>query len=301
MTEDLLSGRSRRVLLADAGLLLVAFIWGLGIPISADMVRSMPPLWSNALRMICAGICSAVVFSRRLRAATPHDWRCGAVIAAFVTGTFALTSFALLWSTASKQSFIIATQALMIPFIAWAAYRRRPSGFVFAGAALGTAGMMLMGSSPGMTFNAGDLLSVLMCLVYSCEVVTIEYCARTVDPTTLVATQMPIVGAMMTAVAFAAEGSLDLSTVPTLVWGEILFTGVVNTVFCYLVQTVALKHTSSSHAGLLLSLESVFGYVIAVASGQDQFVARGAIGGAIVMAGVLVAESELFVRRAHQI
>ena len=287
-----LTADSRRRLLADATLVLVAFIWGLGIPISADMVRTLSPIWSSALRMSVAGLAVLAIYPARIRRATLTDWRGGLAMASIISIVFTLMGFALLYSTASKQAFIIGTSVLLVPFLAWAVNRHRPHRYVFIGAALGTTGLLVMGFSPGMRFNFGDLLNLIMCFFWAGQVIVIEYLVRRMDPTTLVALQLPLVGVIMTAAAYLIEGPIDLTAIQPVTWAEVVFTGLVNTVLCFILQTRAQKNTTASHTAIILSLESVFGYLISVVSGQDPFVVQGAIGGFIITCGVFVSELE---------
>lgn len=287
-----LTPESKRVLLADATLVLVAAIWGVGIPISADMVRTLSPLWSSALRMIVAGAAAAAVYFPRICGATRAQWRYGLTLASIVSSVFVFMSFALIYSTASKQAFMIGTSVLMVPFMAWAVHRRRPHRCIFMGAALGTLGLLIMGFSPGMRFNFGDALNLIMCLLWAGQVIVIEYLVRRIEPTTLVALQLPLAAAILTLAAFAVEGPIDLSAIPARIWAEIVFTGLVNTVLCFILQTRAQQSTPASHAAIILALESVFGYLISVASGQDPFVLQGAAGGLIILCGVFVSEME---------
>lgn len=283
---------NKKMLIADATLVLVAFIWGLGIPISADMVRNLSPIWSNALRMVVAGTAVAAIYPSRLRSATRTEWKYGLGLAVFVSTVFILMAFALIYSTASKQAFIIGTSVLMVPFLAWAVNKKRPNRLVFIGATLGTTGLLIMGFAPGMRFNFGDALNLIMCFFWAGQVIVIEYLVKRIDPTTLVALQLPLVGVIMTTIAFVVEGPIDLSAIPARIWAEIVFTGLINTVLCFILQTRAQRNTSASHAAIILSLESVFGYLVSVLSGQDPFIIRGAIGGLIITCGVLVSELE---------
>lgn len=288
----MLTQQNKKMLIADATLVLVAFIWGLGIPISADMARNLAPIWSNALRMLVAGTAAAAIYPSHIRNATRKEWKYGLTLASFISTVFILMAFALIYSTASKQAFIIGTSVLMVPFMAWGLTKKKPHRFVFIGATLGTAGLLIMGFAPGMRFNFGDILNMIMCTFWAGQVIVIEYLVKRIDPTRLVALQLPLVAVIMTTIAFIVEGPIDLTSIPLRIWAEIVFTGLFNTVLCFILQTRAQKNTSASHAAIILSLESVFGYGVSVISGQDPFILRGAIGGFIITCGVLVSELE---------
>ena len=119
-----------------------------------------------------------------------------------------------------------------------------------------------MGFSPGMLFNYGDFLNILMCILYASMVIVIEYMVKRAEPTTLVVIQLPLVGVMMAAAALLFEGPIDLFSLSLKLWAEIVFLGIFNTVLCFVMQTRAQKNTSASHAAIILSLESLFGYMI---------------------------------------
>jgi drug/metabolite transporter (DMT)-like permease len=292
LTED-----GKRVLLADAMLVMVAFIWGAGISISADLVRTLSPLWSCALRFSVSGVAVSLLCASKIRRATMYEWRCGMALAFFIVSQFSCMSFALFYSTASKQAFFIGSSVLMVPFLAWAVNRTRPHPAVFAGAALGTAGLMTMGFTPGMRFNLGDLLNFAMCLIWAAQVIAVERIVKKMDPTSLVALQLPLAGAVLLAFAFMFEGPMDILSIQGATWGEIFFMGLVSTILCFILQTKAQKNTTASHVAIILALESVFGYIISVLSGQDPFIAQGAIGGVMITLGVVVSETETIKNR----
>ena len=288
------------MLIANAVLLLMAFCWGVGTPVTADVVRNVTPIWGSALRMSTAAAAILIMFHGRLRNATRIEWKYGTILGFLVSTIYIMAAFGLLYSTASKQSFIIGGSVLMVPFLAWAVSSKRPHSLIFAGAALSTAGLMIMGFSSDMRFNIGDLISFIMCALFAVQVIAIEHMVKSADATTLASIYIVLMGIITTAAAFIFEGVPDLASISLFIWGEIIFLGLVNTVICFFIQMHAQKYTSASHTAIILSMESLFGYLVAVLSGQDQFFIQGAIGGALVITGVLLSEMEIFVKKSHK-
>jgi EamA-like transporter family. len=68
-------------------------------------------------------------------------------------------------------------------------------------------------------------------------------------------------------------------------------------VLCFLLQFRAQRHTSEAHAAVILSTESLFGYFVAVFSGQDPFHLQGAVGGLFIFIGVLMAEADILIKK----
>ncbi len=290
MTE----GRGFRgsVLAADLTLALVALIWGAGIPLSAALARGLTPLWAVALRMLLAAFFLIIMFRRTIAEATARDWKISFVLTAVLACVFVSMTFGLAYSTASKQAFIGGLNVILVPIFVWALYRKRPTARLFAGAGITTAGLLVMGFTPGMEFNFGDFLSFLMAVSYALQVIASEYCARRVDPSRLTALHIIMLAAVLTALALIFEPLPRLSDFTPGICGALLCVSLCNTILCFNLQFRAQKRTSATHAAVIFSLEGLFGYIIAVASGQDPFHLQGAMGGLLIICGTLVTELE---------
>ena len=74
--------------------------------------------------------------------------------------------------------------------------------------------------------------------------------------------------------------------------------GLFSTFLAFLLQTVAQKYTSSTHAAILMSLESVFGSIFSIILLGDHFTLMMAIGCVVIFLGVITAETKwAFLRR----
>lgn len=287
----------RQIFIADLMLILVAFIWGAGIPMSAVLARNITPLWAVALRMGLAAIFLIIMFPKRIITATKQDWMVSSIQTAILTGVFIFLTFGLVFSTASKQAFIGGLNVVMVPIFVWIIYKTRPSNWIFAGAALTTTGLLVMGFTPGMEFNFGDLLSFFMAVFYAFQVLGAGYCSRKVEPIRLVALHIILLAVVMTVLAAIFEPIPDVTSFSPKIWATLLCVSLGNTILCFILQFKAQKVTPETHAAVIFSLEGLFGYIVAVISGQDPFHLQGAIGGLIVIAGMLLTEAEGFLRK----
>lgn len=287
----------KAILMADMLLVVVAFIWGAGIPMSALLARTITPLWAVALRMILSAFFLILMFPQKIITATRRDWAISSVLTAVLTGTFVSLTFGLIYSTASKQGFIGGLNVILVPLFMWAIYKTKPSLWVFGGAAITTTGLLVMGFTPGMEFNFGDFLSLIMAVFYALQVLVTGFGVRRVEPLRLVTLHIILLAAVMTILALIFEPLPDVSIFSTKIWATILFISLGNTVLCFIIQFKAQKVTSESHVAVIFSLEGLFGYMVAVLSGQDPFLIQGAIGGMLVIAGMLFTESEIFIKR----
>lgn len=288
--------RINSVLAADLMLALVALIWGAGIPLSALLARGLTPLWATALRMLLASLFLIIMFRRTIMTSTARDWKISFILTAVLTAVFTSMTFGLVYSTASKQAFIGGLNVILVPIFVWFIYRRRPSARLFAGAGLTTVGLLVMGFTPGMEFNFGDFLSFLMAVSYALQVIASEYCSRRVEPARLVALHIIMLSVVLTALSLIFEPLPKISDFTPEICGALLCVSLCNTILCFNLQFRAQKKTSATHAAVIFSLEGLFGYVLAVASGQDPFHLQGAVGGLLIIAGMLVTELDGVVR-----
>ena len=291
-----LDPRRNPVLAADLMLAVVALIWGAGIPLSAVLARGLTPLWAVALRMLLASFFLMIMFRRTIMTSTARDWKISFLLTAVLTAVFTSMTFGLVFSTASKQAFIGGLNVILVPIFVWMIYRKRPSAWLFAGAGLTTAGLLVMGFTPGMEFNFGDFLSFIMAVTYALQVISSEYCARRVDPARLTALHIIMLSAVLTVLALIFEPLPEVSDFTPKICGALLCVSLCNTILCFNLQFRAQKNTNATHAAVIFSLEGLFGYVLAVASGQDPFHLQGALGGLLIICGMLVTELEGAIR-----
>ncbi len=290
----------KKILFADLTLVLVSFIWGAGIPLSAVLARGITPLWAVALRMAVASVFLLLLFPKKIFNATAKEWKISFIQTLILTGVFVSLTFGLVYSTASKQAFIGGLNVILVPLFVWGLYRVRPSAWIFAGAGVTTAGLLIMGFTPGMEFNFGDFLSFIMAIFYAIQVLGAEYCSRRVEPVRLVALHIIMLAVILTALAAIFEPAPNPAHFSVKIWGALLCVSLLNTVLCFILQFKAQRVTSASHTAVIFSLEGLFGYAIAVASGQDPFHLQGAVGGVLIIAGMLITELEGIIGRKPQ-
>ena len=290
----------KKILFADLTLVLVSFVWGAGIPLSAVLARGITPLWAVALRMAVASVFLLLLFPKKIFNATAKEWKISFIQTLILTGVFVSLTFGLVYSTASKQAFIGGLNVILVPLFVWGLYRVRPSAWIFAGAGVTTAGLLIMGFTPGMEFNFGDFLSFIMAIFYAIQVLGAEYCSRRVEPVRLVALHIIMLAVILTALAAIFEPVPNPAHFSVKIWGALLCVSLLNTVLCFILQFKAQRVTSASHTAVIFSLEGLFGYAIAVASGQDPFHLQGAVGGVLIIAGMLITELEGIIGRKPQ-
>ncbi len=62
-----------KILVADAGMLFVAVLWGVGYPVSDALLNTIGPLWLLALRFAATSVMLLALFGKRLRRLDRHQ------------------------------------------------------------------------------------------------------------------------------------------------------------------------------------------------------------------------------------
>lgn len=131
-------------------LVLAAAIWGLGTVVIKDAVNVIPPFWLVGIRFLSAGVLlSLVLLPRMTRHLDSSHLKAGLVLGAFVALTYLLNTTGLAYTTASNSSFLTATYCVLVPFLAWAVMRKRPTGFNLTAAFLCIVGIGLVALPAG--------------------------------------------------------------------------------------------------------------------------------------------------------
>lgn len=287
----------KAVLLADAALFVAAMFWGSGFGVTNWLLKFMSPLWLLSVRfMLSAGIL-ALIFRSRLPLLSRRDVFLGFLLGSLLASTFIAHIFGLLFTTPGKQSFIAGSNVVMVPFIYALIYRKMPSLIATAGAFLTTAGLLIMAFTPGMSFNFGDYLSLLLAFGCALHVLFVGNLSRKMDPIALTVVQITAASLILTVLALFLEPLPPFGKVPSKAWLGILYVAVFVTVIPFLIQTVAQRYSPEIHAAVLLSLESPSGYMFAYLIGEELINFQVILGGMVVFAGVVLTELEAFLTK----
>ena len=146
---------TKRELMADAVLVLTAFIWGTGFVVMKNTVDSVPPGMIIAIRYAIASVLSAVLFQKHLKGLTRRDVGRGAVVGALLCGAYIVQTIGLSLTTAGKNAFLTTVYVLLVPFGCYLVFRQKLSRKKFIAAAMMLAGWRERRTESGRCADAG--------------------------------------------------------------------------------------------------------------------------------------------------
>ena len=293
---------------ADGAILLTTFIWGSTFAVSRDVLDYWPPLSYLALRLPLAALLFAALFPRQLFGAGRDAWRAGGALGLLMGFGFIGQTVGLLYTTPAKSAFITGLTTPLVPVVAYALWRSRPSRENFLGIVLASIGgaLILAPSGESAAVNTGDLITLGTTILFAAHITLMGLYARRFDVRQLSALQITVAAALMLSVwvcvrawgllAGGLPAGLAREAEP-LIWNaatvtQLAYMAIVATVATFLLWTWGQARMPATHAAIIFSLEPVFATLFAVLlrGSAEWSGGRSTLGAFLVVAGVIVSE-----------
>jgi len=274
---------------ADLTMLIVAMIWGSGFVVTKNSLDTLSAMQIMFYRFLTAGIISSIFFRKKLKDINKNDIMAGSLMGFFLATGFVFQTVGLVYTTAANNAFLTSTSVVMVPFVYWITIRMKPKSNNLLAAFMMLVGIFLLtfDFEHFGEFNKGDFMTVLGAVLFAFHIVATGKFVEDKDPIVLSTVQI-----IFSAVYFGIILIFDKSSMPVTMAniGGSIYLGVMSTFVCFALQTTAQKFTSASHAAIILSLESVFGSILAILFLKEGYNYIMLIGFAVIFMSVLVAE-----------
>lgn len=271
-------------------LALVALAWGTSYAIIKDTLEVVEPFTLMTIRFGGAAILLTLFYLKKIKNIKLDEIKKGSIIGIFMFGAFVTLVTGIQYTTASKQSFLIGSYVLIVPFLGWLINKKRPDIYAIIGvvcAVIGL-GMLTLGGIEGIT--KGDLISMLCSLSFALHMITIEKYCQEVDPIILTIIQFWLTTILFVILSFTFENH-NFNVVREAKF-SVAYLVIVATVIAFVVQNIAQKYISSTSTALILTLESVFGSIFAVFYLKEKISITMIIGCIVVFLGIITQETK---------
>lgn len=265
----------------------MAFIW-----MKQAMDDGLSPQQVLLVRYSVAVLLMLPFCIKELKQVRKQDVFLGLVGGALMFSGMLAQAIALEISTPSNSAFITTTFVVMVPFVAWAIEKKRPSGKTYVCAVLALIGLYVLTKVPGQSFaiEPATAITALSALIFSFQVVFITYAGRRMSVKLLTFLPLCFV-ALFTIATTAIKGELAISS-PNV--GMAVFNVALAALFATIIagalQVLGQTRVDSSRASIIMSLESVFTCVISVIMGYDALNISLIIGGILIVAAIIISE-----------
>ena len=283
---------TKREWLADGMLVLTALIWGSGFVVMKNTLDSLPPSAIIALRYGVSTVLTAILFRRHLRGVTRADVARGALVGLLLAGAYIVQTIGLQYTTAGKNAFLTTVYVLLVPFASWLLFKEKLSraNFIAAGLMLlGIGCLSLDGESGGL--NIGDVLTIGCGALYAAHIIAVERCQKKTDTYALIVLQFGFAAVFAAVNYLLFERELPLAFTGETI-GSLLYLSVFSTTVAMSLQNIGQSMAPSSHASILLSLESVFGTMFSCLLLGEVLTGKRVLGFAVIFAALIVNQAK---------
>jgi drug/metabolite transporter (DMT)-like permease len=269
----------------ELSLFAAAVLWGSTFVLVKDALGDISPVLYLTIRFAIAAVLMLGLArrwpSRRM------------VVGGVATGLFVgvgmiLQTVGLKYTTASNVGFLTSLYIPLVPFVAALVYQTRTGWREALAIVLATAGIGLMSIDPAtLSMNFGDVLTVGAALMFAFQIVFVKRFSTEGEAIWMAWFQIAMT-AVVSAAALPFEERMLVVT-PRLVWALVI-TIFGATLAAYLLQSYGQRYTSANRAALIFATEPVFAGLTGYLYLGERMGARGWLGGALVLAAVLMAE-----------
>lgn len=296
-------------------MLAVVMLWGAMFVLIKVALAEISPQWFNAIRMMIAFACLALVYRRQWRQLTREAWLFGAAAGGSLTIGYVFQTQGLVYTTATNSAFITALVVVIVPILATIPGLRPPGAGVpqwpaWAGALVALLGVALLTIpahahwtslfKAGGQEGVGNLLTLFCAVGFSLYVVALAHASGRANFEQLILLQIGFAMVFLTIGALIMEpprvASLALLVAPggplrqLFVPISLLVTGVLATAVAFGVQTWAQQVIPAANIAVILTLEPVFAWLTAFVVLKEKLEIRRGAGAILVLCGILAAE-----------
>ncbi|MFD1776181.1 DMT family transporter [Paenibacillus rhizophilus] len=279
--------------MANVLLLSISLLWGSGFVVTKIALDANTSAgFINFFRGFLFVVLVLIFFNKKIFKMTFKEFKIGLIAGLLNFGGYLTQTIGVKYTTPSNNAFISATYVVIVPFIAWAIYRKRLQVKSFTSILLCMLGMGILTGvlDQALTINKGDAYSLLCALFYAGSIVYLSYGARTTD-VSIVAFMLAAVqsiGGLVFFLCVETEQLADINWSAAII--PLLYIGIMCSFVAQTIQILAQKHTSATSAGLIMMLEGVFGSVFSVAFGFEALTINLFIGGMLIMLSLILME-----------
>lgn len=276
-----------KMLKADLSLIFIVMIWGTTFPLMKIALGNVKPFYFISLRFITAFIVLTLILNKRLKNINWRTFKIGSFLGLWLFFGFAFQIYGLQFTTASRSGFITGLSVIIVPVLSIFVLKQIPTLSSWLGVFLALTGMYFLTGFTEAGFNIGDLLTFFCAVSIAMQIVFLSKYIIKEDPLVITWLQITTVMVLGTIVSFFEASAGPISTNSIAV---IIYTGIFATALAIFVQSKAQQFTTSTHAGLIFSLEPVFGAIFSFLILNERLSTLGMIGAALIFTGIILSE-----------
>lgn len=274
---------------ADVMLFFVALLWGTGFTVTKIALDVFSTVQLLFFRFFIAAAVSLIIFHKDMRKMNKSDLKAGIIMGIFLAVGYIFQTFGLEGTSTGKSAFLTGTNVVMVPFLTWFITKKKPGKNNLIAAVLMFLGIILLtvDFKNFGEFNIADMLTFFCAISFAWQIVATGIFSGDKNPYIISTVQLSTCAIIFSVMMFFDKTPLYFTTTGAY---SMIYLSIVTTLVCFLMQTIGQKYTSSSHAAIVLSLESVCGSVFGVMFLGEKYNYMMLIAFVVIFLSILIAE-----------
>lgn len=284
--------------LVDSSLVFMTLIWGATFIMVKRALADASTLLFLTIRFASAAFVLALIFRgywrKNSRAGNLQISIRGGVLAGLcLFSGYVFQTVGLRYTSASKAAFITGFTTPLVAVLSAIVYRRAPQLIELIGVAVAFLGMGMMTiPSDRFQISGGDLLVSGCAVAYALHILVTGRFAGQVNMGIFMVTQIATGAAVGGATFWWAEPVRLHWSLPLI--AALAVTSLLATALGFSIQTWAQRWSSPTRTALFFTMEPVFAWITSYLLAGEVLSGRGAVGAALILAGVLLVELKPF-------
>ena len=273
-------------LLATAALLGTTAAWGSTFFMIKDLLDRVPTLDFLAVRFTIAGLVMLAIAHRAVFGLDRRTVRQALIVGLIYGVAQILQTAGLAHTAASVSGFITGMYVVCTPLLAAVLLKTRITAMTWGAVALATAGLAVL-TLNGVSVGYGEALTLVAAMLYALHIVALGAWSTARDALGMSVVQLLVI-AVICLVATAPDGLVLPDNGRD--WAAVVYMALVAGALGLLAQTWAQSQLSPTRTAIIMSMEPVFAAFFAVLLGGEEVALRMVLGGAMVLAAMLLVE-----------
>ncbi|MCG1033247.1 DMT family transporter [Bacillus amyloliquefaciens] len=275
----------------EAILILITMFWGGTFLAVQYAVTQSGPFFFVGLRFATAALAVALISLKTLRGLTLTELKAGLAIGVAIAMGYSLQTWGLQTIPSSKSAFITAMYVPLVPLLQWLCLRRMPGMMSCIGIVLAFIGLILLAGPEDnlLALGPGEMITLVGAVAIAAEIILISAWAGKVDVKRVTVVQL----ATASLVAFLTMIPAGESVPPMSagLWMVVLGLGIFSAII-QVTMNWAQRSVSPTRATVIYTGEPVWAGIFGRLAGE-RLPLLALLGGAFIIAGVLVSELKL--------
>ena len=269
-------------------------IWGTTFTVVKDVSKSIDPFLLSGLRNLIATLALFIylgITKNWKNLLNKDSLKSGFVLGVLLGAIYISQTIGIIFTSANHSAFITCSAVIMVPIIlflfGWEKFNRKQTLSIIMVAI----GLFLLTLKSGLSgFNIGDLITLAAAVICALHIVFSGLYVRKYNFLSLIFYQFFFAGIVSFAGLFSKQA---LNNFPPILFENdaifnVLYLGLLGTLFCYFVTVWGQKHISTTYVALIFSLEPLFASVTNYFILNEVFTKKEFIGAVVIFGGILL-------------